>query len=57
MERFKADKFQDFRSILLDFVNLQIAYNERVRVYDLTRCRRRHVVIGSRLRGIQSRDA
>ncbi len=34
MERFKADKFQDFRSILLDFVNLQIAYNERVRVCD-----------------------
>jgi len=30
VERFKADKYQDFRAILLDYVNLQIAYNERL---------------------------
>jgi hypothetical protein len=30
IERFKQEKFQDFRQFLLDFVNLQIVYNKKV---------------------------
>jgi Vps5 C terminal like len=31
IERFKQEKFQDFRQFLLDFVNLQVVYNKKVR--------------------------
>ena len=32
IDRFKQEKFQDFRQFLLDFVNLQVVYNKKVRV-------------------------
>lgn len=45
MERFKQDRFEDFRDITLDFVNLQISYETKVwgrgggRQVWLSRCR------------------